>query len=351
MARAGQTPVRTLQLQISLNEAFPLVPAALQAKMSAVKRGLEAALAAGLERAGISGSPATKLQRNLLDELSSEDTGTGSAHKTATPTTPRTGSSRSTSSSSAHQDKSEGKKAGKGGGKGRGKGRRGNQGPQHKIGEGSTETRVSTAESLLLMCMRLLCLHENEFRRQNRKTQQVYKLGKNSQAKAELKEEDKDWKAAIPEKTEEDPFPQHGEGPLRFFSFRRLFEAVGKRCGNVVSAMAADEQAQVKKALETLANMQLIRSGVLRFYLMRKGDENEEGDKAKEMWVIRLAPNSARTKIDSAVTMLDSLDVLHCISMEVQQDRAPKGGIQRGLESALKKVLGGNRSKKASSSE
>ena len=85
----------------------------------------------------------------------------------------------------------------------------------------------------------------------------------------------------------------------------------------------------------------MIRAGVLRFYFMREGDEeSEEGDKSKDMWVLRLAPNSSGTKLQSAIAMLDSLDVLDCISLELQQDRAPKGGIQRSLENALEKVMG-----------
>ena len=84
---------------------------------------------------------------------------------------------------------------------------------------------------------------------------------------------------------------------------------------------------------------------VLRSDLAARADEDadEGSDKSKDMWVVRLAPNAAGHKVGAAVAMLGSLDVLDCIGMDIQQDRAPKGGIQRGLEAVLEKTLGNSR--------
>jgi hypothetical protein len=330
----------------------------------AMKRGIE--LLGKIP--GMSPSKSEGLAKELLAEFEKDVRMKGEEAKVARVGTPATASSGSlsgtaTPSTAGSSSKSGGQNHRKGGGGGGGGGRRprkANNEIKHKLGEGSTETRMGTLEMLMLLCMRMLCIHDNEHRREARETQQVYKLANGSAAKEELKEEHEDWRKAIPEKSEEEQFPRHPEGPLRFFSFRRLFEAVRKRViqvgtGGATAAVwnvefdrfGEEEKKNLLNAMNLTINMNVIKDGVLRFYKLRDGteetEENKGQDATMEMWVVKLAPNASGAKLKSAIALLDSCDITDKISMTISQDRAPKGGIMRNLEGALGKYYGNNK--------
>lgn len=285
-----------------------------------------------------------EVEQELRQEMGATGKSKGSKDGLTTPTASTSGSAGSSNGSGGPKKNTDKPK-----GKGRGKGRF-SQAPKNKVGEGEIKDRLGTVETLLVMCLRMVCSHANEFRRIFRETQVVYKLAGSSPAKEELSEEHQNWKKAIPEKSEENPFPQHAEGPLRFFTFRRMFESVKKHAAQRINEVTEeDEKKEIQKAVEITTTMHVIRQGVLRFYKIREGEEeteeNQGSEKTMQMWMVKYAPNSQGNKLQSAVTLLGSRDLLDAIGMHMEQDRAPKGGLQRGIESALERLLGKNKNR------
>lgn len=287
---------------------------------STLKRGVSG-IAGLIASTGLTPSKSTKLQA-LAEELGKEMEANG-----ISPMAMDFSDASTTASSSPPTGK---KGRGKGGGKGRGGRGAQNQAPKEPVGKGDTNTRLSTLEKLIVMLMRMVCLNTNELRRQARENQQCAKFipGKVTEA---LESQHEQWKSELKKETE-DSFPLHPEGPLRFFTFQRLWVAV--------RAEGSHPDEQMKKALDLLTDMPQIKKGLLRFYRLREPskDAEEGSDASMEMWIIRCDKSPAGQKLLQAIEYLNQTDALQQVQMTIQDDRAPKSGLQKGIEDALNKV-------------
>ena len=97
-------------------------------------------------------------------------------------------------------------------------------------------------------------------------------------------------------------------------------------------------------ALACLADKKTIHGGVLRFWKLKSAEEGAtEGDKARELWVLRLAHNSMGNKLLGAIRLLDSEAVLDQAlgGVTFRKDHCPKGSLQRQLEGLITNSKGG----------
>ena len=88
-----------------------------------------------------------------------------------------------------------------------------------------------------------------------------------------LKARKEKWLSEIPEKTEENPFPLHPDHAWRIEAFVGLVELL-KNFLVANAEMAADEQ--VKSAMKSLDNTPMLRANLLRFYMVKDIDEDED---------------------------------------------------------------------------
>ena len=103
-----------------------------------------------------------------------------------------------------------------------------------------------------------------------------------------------------------------------------------------------EENKSIKEALQRLTSPVTVQSGMLRFYHLKAPTEGADAntDASKDLWIVKYSPNAAGFALAAAVNKLDSEDHLDSIQMIPSGDRAPKSGLQKGLEEALEKVLG-----------
>ena len=85
-------------------------------------------------------------------------------------------------------------------------------------------TRMDRIEEVLVMSLRMLCLHDNELGRQNREPNELLEYEQapiipDVNADARTK-----WLSEIPEVTEDNPFPRHEEWTWKECSFAQLAE-------------------------------------------------------------------------------------------------------------------------------
>lgn len=286
---------------------------------ASVKRGLESLIA-------VTGLSPTK-QKARLQELQEQFQKDMAAEEAAMDTSTEAGSSPGASSP----------RSGKGSGKGRNKNRGGrgvqNQAPKNKLGSGDEKTRLTTIEKILMMLMRMVCSHANEFRRQARETQNCLKFKPKSVAPVAMAAGHEKWKGEC-KKEEGMNFPVHPEGPLRYYTFRKLWKTAQEN----TDAQHITADPNIGEALANLQDMNNIKKAVQRFYKMREGNpEGEDGsDAAKEMWILRLAPNQTGQKMENAIKYLEQDDITATVlDLEMHPDRAPKSGLQKGLEETL----------------
>lgn len=313
---------------------------------SAAKRGIEAVIG---KFKGADWSPGKKdsLLRDLQKEWEEEMVAAKKEVQMSQMSddgSPSTAASSGTPGSPNKKQRRGG--GGKGGGKGQG-GRKYTKAPDKKLGEGDATTRLQTLESVMTLALRMLCTHANEFRRMFRETQQILKFAPESPTPKELEAEHTAWKNDIPEATDDNPFPQNENGPLRFFTFKRMATGIKTHGAARIAGLGTEEGKQVLAAAETLENLSVIRTGVLRFYQLRKPDEktgeNAGTDKVKELWTLKLSQTPNGNRLGGALAKLDQYDLLDAISAGLSQDYAPKGGLQRAIEGVLQKVTGGRK--------
>lgn len=241
---------------------------------------------------------------------------------------------------------------GQGQGKGKGRGRERNSGFKEKVklGGATLAEQVKNLTAALLMTMRLVCAHAREFRRIAKEGNVCLLLERRSHAPGRLDEAQTKWKEEIPEKDELNPFPTNTDGPWRFRAFATLIGLVKSYTEQPQSAkeMGEEERKKVNAAVETLSSDVNMRRGLQRFWRLKSlntmegAPDDSSGDKDKEIWLMRFAPNPHGHKCEQALAFLDSLDIVDQALMgaEIRQDRAPKGGLQRALEGVLEAALG-----------
>ena len=68
--------------------------------------------------------------------------------------------------------------------------------------------------------------------------------------------------------------------------------------------------------------------------------DDEDATEQKELWIVKFDHNDAGRKLSTAFQYLDSSNVMSECGITLRPDRAPKGGLQRGVEKAIELALG-----------
>ena len=257
-----------------------------------------------------------------------------------------------------HSSFSAGKGGGKGGGRG-GKGKGKGKGKVTSLGGTDLATRVNTLEAALIMVMRLVCSHAQEFRRLAKEDNLVLAFPKLSTIPAILHEAKGVWASDTPEASDEDPFPLNPNGPWRFSAFLTLMACVSKHIMAGIKPVEGLEETEKKQqntacdAIKLLTNPASVAQGVHRFWLLKGLREDaapgEEEDKDREIWLLKFAKNAVGEKMAKSLAYLAAHDLIDKATRggELRSDHAPKSRLQRGLESIIEGTLGNRRSRAA----
>ena len=276
--------------------------------------------------------PSKSTRRTLAEELGGKSEGGSTA----------SGSNRSPTESSG----SEGSK-GKGKGKGKGQNRRGSAKEVPKLGDGNQEKRLASLEGVMMMVMRLLCTVVQEQRRVAQESQLVFEFPASTVFPQLFEHGKTKWTSEIPEASEEEPWPLHKEGPWRHIAFQLMGKAIAHHLGEK-TIEGEDDKKQAQELAAMIHDLPTIKNGVLRFWRMRglpQGEggaamDDEDATEQKELWIIKFDNNNAGRKLSTAFQYLDSSNVMSECGITLRPDRAPKGGLQRGVEKAIELVLG-----------
>lgn len=147
------------------------------------------------------------------------------------------------------------------------------------------------------------------------------------------------WVETHPPKTEEDPYPKSTEGPWRFSAWL-VMVALCQPAASVKSRDSEDEKQEAVKVMKDMTNKSLVRAGILRFRRLKEIPEDNDDEEAREIWILKYAPNAAGKNPEQCMEFCDANDLLGMISAECRADRAPKGGLQKAIERGLEKLYG-----------
>lgn len=252
----------------------------------------------------------------LSKKLFSGDEGTDDATMT--------GGSQAASSSGAQTQPTQPTQENRG--RNRGRGRNRNFKEKVKLDGATLAEQVKNLTAALVMTIRLVCAHAQEFRRLAKEGDICLLLERKSHAPGRLNEAQQQWRDEIPPKDEANPFPTNNDGPWRFRAFQTIAKLIQQyvEAPTTIQELEEDDKKKIVAAAETLNNKNTVRRGLQRFWRLKslnnkeEAPEDDSGDKDKEIWLLRFAPKRA----------------------QIRQDHARKGGLQRALEGILEPALG-----------
>ena len=154
--------------------------------------------------------PSKSTRRTLADELGGKSEGSTASGSNSSPT----------------ESNGSGGPKGKGKGKGKGQNRRGSAKEVPKLGDGNQEKRLASLEGVMMMAMRLLCTVVQEQRHVAQESQLGFEFPASTVFPQLFEHGKVKWTSEIPEKTEEEPWPLHKEGPWRHIAFQLLEKAI-----------------------------------------------------------------------------------------------------------------------------
>ena len=139
--------------------------------------------------------------------------------------------------------------------------------------------RVDMMEDVLVLALRLICLHDNEVGRILRENNDMLEMEHASTMPARMKECKSDWQKDVPAATADSPFPQHPEWPFRLAAFYRLGELVRQY---IVATPDGDAEVQRKRlaAADTLLDKNLAKQNLLRFYAVTEAKADDTSAQA-----------------------------------------------------------------------